>query len=112
MNLSLYHDETSLSRNTQEKAKIASAFGRAASRYDSLASYQQNSGKQLLSLLESLGVIETPMFSKQVLDAGCGTGFFSQIIKQTGAHVTALDLSAGMLDVARNKQSAAINWSR
>lgn len=106
MSLSLYHDEASLSRNIREKTKIASAFGRAASRYDSLASYQQNSGKRLLGLLESHETIETPMFSLHVLDAGCGTGFFSQIIKQRGAHVTALDLSAGMLDVARNKQAA------
>ncbi|MDE5305844.1 hypothetical protein PY546_02480 [Providencia stuartii] len=38
---------------SDEKQKIASAFGKAAKRYDSIAYYQQNSGHQLLDLLAS-----------------------------------------------------------
>lgn len=85
---------------SDEKQKIASAFGKAAKRYDSIAYYQQNSGHQLLDLLASARV---NLPAKKVIDVGCGTGFFSQIIKAQGAEVTALDLSSGMLEVARQK---------
>ncbi|WP_419210446.1 malonyl-ACP O-methyltransferase BioC [Providencia manganoxydans] len=88
---------------SDEKQKIASAFGKAAKRYDSIAYYQQNSGHQLLDLLASAQV---NLAAKKVIDVGCGTGFFSQIIKAQGAEVTALDLSSGMLDVARQKNAA------
>lgn len=43
----------------------------------------------------------------KILDAGCGTGYFSDVFQQQGAEVTALDLSSGMLEVARKK--AALN---
>ncbi|ELX8380258.1 malonyl-ACP O-methyltransferase BioC [Providencia vermicola] len=89
---------------SDEKQKIASAFGKAAKRYDSIAYYQQNSGHQLLDLLASAQV---NLSDKKVIDVGCGTGFFSQIIKRQGAEVTALDLSLGMLEVARDKKAAA-----
>lgn len=88
---------------SDEKKKIASAFGKAAKRYDSIAYYQQNSGYQLLDLLASVPVNLT---GKKVIDVGCGTGFFSQMMKAQGAEVTALDLSSGMLDVARHKNAA------
>ncbi|EOY8494817.1 malonyl-ACP O-methyltransferase BioC [Providencia stuartii] len=88
---------------SDEKQKIASAFGKAAKRYDSIAYYQQNSGHQLLDLLASARV---NLPAKKVIDVGCGTGFFSQIIKAQGAEVTALDLSSGMLEVARQKNAA------
>lgn len=88
---------------SDEKQKIASAFGKAAKRYDSIAYYQQNSGHQLLDLLASAQV---NLCGKKVIDVGCGTGFFSQILTAKGAEVTALDLSSGMLDVARQKNAA------
>ncbi|HHR6053783.1 TPA: malonyl-ACP O-methyltransferase BioC [Providencia alcalifaciens] len=106
MSLSLCHDENKASQNLREKTKIATAFGRAAPRYDALANYQQNSGKQLLGFIEDHALAEIPIEPLQVLDAGCGTGFFSQILQARGAYVTALDLSVGMLEVAKNKQAA------
>ncbi|EKT58292.1 malonyl-ACP O-methyltransferase BioC [Providencia sneebia] len=93
-----------ISQRRDEKQKIASAFGRAAKHYDSIAHYQQNSGHQLLELLISaLGHLR----QKTIVDAGCGTGFFSQLMGDKQANVTAVDLSSGMLEVARNKGSAA-----
>lgn len=90
----------------REKQQIASAFGRAANRYDALANYQQNSGKQLLAQLDN----ELEKYQRasplKILDAGCGTGFFSQRMKACGNEVTALDLSTGMLNVAKNKNAA------
>ncbi|MFI5557884.1 class I SAM-dependent methyltransferase [Amycolatopsis japonica] len=40
---------------------------------------------------------------EDVLDMGCGTGRFTVPLAESGANVTGLDLSAGMLAVARGK---------
>ncbi|MBP6121029.1 MULTISPECIES: malonyl-ACP O-methyltransferase BioC [Providencia] len=93
-------------RLCHEKQQIASAFGRAAMRYDSLAHYQQNSGRQLLSQLTAELAKQGQTSPRKILDAGCGTGFFSQRMKAQGNEVTALDLSDGMLDIAKQKNAA------
>lgn len=86
----------------REKHKIAAAFGRAAKHYDALANYQQITGKQLLERLKVL----QPIGPLHILDAGCGTGYFSHKLKALGHCVTALDLSAGMLEMAKSKTAA------
>jgi len=91
---------------SDEKQKIASAFGRAAKRYDSIAHYQQNCGHQLLSLLASTLSNHHNFRAKKIMDAGCGTGFFSRVMSESGAEVMALDLSSSMLEVARSKGAA------
>ncbi|CAL1329014.1 malonyl-ACP O-methyltransferase BioC [Candidatus Providencia siddallii] len=89
-----------------KKQKIAAAFSKAASKYDLIANYQQYIGDILLYKLE----FELKKTKKNgiinVLDAGCGTGFFSKIMKKRGLNVTALDLSSGMLEIAKNKNAA------
>lgn len=47
-----------------------------------------------------------------VLDLGCGIGDLSLILLARGAHVVALDLSAGMLDVARARIAEAFPAAR
>ncbi|HEC8330403.1 TPA: malonyl-ACP O-methyltransferase BioC [Providencia rettgeri] len=89
-----------------DKQKIAAAFGRAATRYDAIANYQQTAGEQLLNKLKSTLFATQVNMPLRVLDAGCGTGFFSQKLKHQGHTVTALDLSSGMLDVAKSKNAA------
>lgn len=89
-----------------DKQKIAAAFGRAAPRYDAIASYQQATGQQLFNILETTLASNQITSPLRVLDAGCGTGFFSQQLKKQGYHVTALDLSSGMLDIAKSKGAA------
>ncbi|MCA9052236.1 MAG: class I SAM-dependent methyltransferase [Planctomycetaceae bacterium] len=42
----------------------------------------------------------------RVLDAGCGTGRHALWLSRSGAHVTAIDFSAGMLEKARAKPGA------
>jgi len=44
-----------------------------------------------------------PRAGETLLDAGCGTGVFTQDFLAAGAAVTGLDISAPMLDVARKK---------
>lgn len=42
---------------------------------------------------------------KKILDAGCGEGYFSRILAKSGAHVTAVDYSKKMIEIARKRTS-------
>lgn len=81
------------------KQAIAAAFGRAAQSYSRHDELQRQSAQGLLT---ALGEGHFPY----VLDAGCGPGANSRYWRDTGSHVTALDLSEKMLDEAREQQSA------
>lgn len=75
---------------TVNKQAIAAAFGRAARVYNQHAELQRLCGDRLMLLARGGAGLE-------VLDAGCGTGWFSQRWQQGEHRVTALDLSAEML---------------
>ncbi|KOY63935.1 malonyl-ACP O-methyltransferase BioC [Photorhabdus heterorhabditis] len=81
------------------KRAIAGAFGRAAANYDVVAKLQQQTGEFLMQQVDGHP-------GRLVLDAGCGTGFFSHRWRQQGKQVIALDLASGMLDHARKQQVA------
>ncbi|QKJ86453.1 malonyl-ACP O-methyltransferase BioC [Paramixta manurensis] len=81
------------------KQAVAQAFGRAAQSYDHHASLQRQSGEMLMAL-------HTPTRRLSLLDAGCGTGWFSRRWRQQGHQVTALDLSSAMLAQAQHAASA------
>lgn len=81
------------------KQAVAQAFGRAADGYERYADFQRYSGERLMALLP-------PSAAGTVLDAGCGTGWFSRRWQQQGHRVIALDLSPGMLAQARRDASA------
>ncbi|MBI6549695.1 malonyl-ACP O-methyltransferase BioC [Xenorhabdus lircayensis] len=83
-----------------DKQAIAGAFGRAASKYDTVAKLQQQTGEYLMELAQAENT------GLRVLDAGCGTGFFSARWKQQGKQIIALDLAAGMLSHAQGQQVA------
>lgn len=90
---------TSLTTTRMNKQAIAHAFGRAAKNYDNIALFQQQSGQHLFSCLSAIP-------GKKVLDAGCGTGYFSAQWQLAEKKVIALDLSASMLAIAQQKQAA------
>lgn len=75
---------------TIDKRAVAAAFGRAASGYNQYAELQRLCGERLMALARTGSRL-------RVLDAGCGTGWFSQRWQQDGHRVTALDLSSAML---------------
>src|SRR4051812_42818449 len=53
-------------------------------------------------------VAEVPL-RKQVLDIGCGTGALArELATKRGAKVTAIDLAARMVDVARVRTSSSL----
>ena len=80
------------------KEIIARNFSRCANLYDRYADVQQ---KAALGLLGHIG---KNSFSK-ILEIGCGTGNYTSLLKQrfTHADFKAVDISAGMIDVARDK---------
>ncbi|HHB1428068.1 TPA: malonyl-ACP O-methyltransferase BioC [Serratia odorifera] len=86
-------------QKTIDKHAVASAFSRAAQSYDAAAALQREVGERLLGM----GSMHP---SRQVLDAGCGTGYFSRRWRELGKQVTALDLAPGMLAFARQQQAA------
>lgn len=88
-----------LSPDRRHKQGIARAFSRAAAHYDRYAAFQRASGQQLMAMMGD-------QRGKTVLDAGCGTGWFSQQWQQRGNPVIALDLSAAMIGQARQRCSA------
>lgn len=46
-------------------------------------------------------VERAPLANVKLLDAGCGGGLLAEALARQGASVTAIDLSAGMIDVAK-----------
>jgi ubiquinone/menaquinone biosynthesis C-methylase UbiE len=52
-----------------------------------------------------------PIAGKKILDYGCGTGNFSRLLHQMGAQVTGVDISEGMIDVAKKTSSPGISYN-
>lgn len=77
-------------------------FDEKAAKYDPW--YETAQGKFVDEVQTKLSL---PMFpvkqGDHILDAGCGTGNYSVKLAQLGAQVTGIDLSNGMLDIARAK---------
>ncbi|NOJ22574.1 malonyl-ACP O-methyltransferase BioC [Vibrio coralliilyticus] len=85
----------------QDKTAIAEAFGKAANTYDSHAAFQRMVGERLLIQLPE------DLSNKTVLDLGCGTGYFSEKLRQRGALVICCDLSQQMLNKAEERCGSA-----
>lgn len=47
---------------------------------------------------------------KSVLDLGCGTGIFSRYFAETGAMVTAMDISPDLIEEAKKEQTSSITY--
>ena len=82
------------------KEAVARAFGRAAGHYEQHAELQRRCGDTLLALAPLLA-------DGDLLDAGCGTGWYSRFWQQRGQRVVALDLSPQMLRQARSLDAAS-----
>jgi len=82
-----------------DKVAIAAAFSRAAHQYEQFAELQRLTGDILLARVASRR-------AGWLLDAGCGTGWYSRVWQSRGSRVMALDLSASMLQACQQKQSA------
>lgn len=82
---------------TSDKMAVAQAFGKAAKRYDVHAAFQRDVGQRLLDKMPQ------DLTGKTVLDLGCGTGYFSELLRQRGANLICADLSVEMLAQAKKR---------
>lgn len=97
-------------RNDQpRKQDIARDFGEASGTYESASRLQRHMGGVML---ERLGRRRAGGDEPDILDLGCGTGWFTRQLLQAypKAHVTGIDLSPGMISHARLNSPAAIDW--
>jgi malonyl-CoA O-methyltransferase len=81
-----------------DKKQIRQSFANAAQSYDAMATLQRQVGRELIARLslphESL-----------VLDVGCGTGFFTQQLRDRALlkNIVALDIAMPMLEKTRQR---------
>ncbi|AJY52179.1 MULTISPECIES: malonyl-ACP O-methyltransferase BioC [unclassified Halomonas] len=96
--------DLTLNSEVNWQARVAHAFSRAAPRYDVLATAQRQIGEMLWDSL--------PPSAFNVLDMGCGTGYWTQQLAERypQARVTGLDIAPGMLEQARQRYSESIHW--
>ncbi|UAB69303.1 malonyl-ACP O-methyltransferase BioC [Vibrio sp. SCSIO 43132] len=86
-----------ISHHTSDKRAISESFGRAAATYDQHAAFQRQVGHLLLDKMPE------DLTGKIILDLGCGTGYFSEILATRGAKVVAADLSEAMLSATEHR---------
>ncbi|GHE82742.1 malonyl-ACP O-methyltransferase BioC [Thalassotalea profundi] len=91
--------------HTRNRIKIGRSFGDASESYDVCARLQRFTGKHMLPWLpEKKDLI--------VLDLGCGTGFFSELLATRYDQVLGADISFKMLDYAKKNRTGNINWTQ
>jgi len=88
-----------------DKKLVAKSFSQAAASYDSAAELQRRVGD---SLLNKMG--EQPTVN--VLDLGCGTGYFTEKLaaKMPSANLFAIDIAEGMLNFSRDAHNGIGQW--
>jgi ubiquinone/menaquinone biosynthesis C-methylase UbiE len=86
----------------QEKATVASVYDEIAGEYDERIP-GSSQADEVFTNTEMDFLLGKITKGERVLDMGCGTGRFTVPLVATGAEVTALDLSNGMLSVAAGK---------
>ncbi len=84
-----------------DKHWIAQSFSKAAINYEKSAFLQKEVASRLIERLELMKI--SP---KDVLDAGCGTGFCTRILrkKYSKASITGIDIAEGMIQEANKNQ--------
>ena len=86
----------------RSKQSVADSFSRAAKTYDQVASLQRYVADQLLLLKDDIHGV--------VADVGCGTGYCCEKLVNNVNQLYGVDLSKGMLDVAKSKHIYPIHW--
>jgi SAM-dependent methyltransferase len=107
-------DESNRSHDAKGRSSVDSQLVEQVRRYWDVdaATYDRDPGHYPVSPLERAawrGALESllPMVPASVLDVGAGTGFLSLMVSELGHHVTAVDLSSGMLGRLRTKAEEA-----
>lgn len=96
------------------KTAIARDFGAACRSYNPAARLQRYMGQVMLDHLQAQWHLWRADQGPDILDLGCGTGWFTGRLAQgcgsAADTVTGADLSPGMLDYARSANPPGIRW--
>ena len=96
---------------SEEKQRIALSFSKAASAYDASANVQKRIASTLLkSLQKTIGEQEREANDLHLVDAGCGTGFWTAQLAEVSPHVTGVDIASGMLSFAKAEHPSVAHW--
>jgi len=97
-----------------DKSRVANSFSKAAITYDSAAALQRTVGYELLKLLKLIELHDSKKLAiQQILDLGCGTGYFSEqlLLRYPTSRLVGLDIAEGMLVHARQRhRSTRLHW--
>lgn len=87
--------------------QVKRSFSSASESYDEHAVLQREIGDRLLAHLNF-----TKIEPKRILDIGCGTGYFTRLLrdKYSKAEITALDLSESMVATTRSAHKRRLPW--
>jgi len=75
-------------------------YAKRASEYEEI--YLKSERQEYIK--ESKDLLRKYFSNKNVLEIACGTGFWTEIISETAAKITATDLNNEVLDIAKNKK--------
>jgi ubiquinone/menaquinone biosynthesis C-methylase UbiE len=63
-------------------------------------------------ILGCLAKLDRPFEQMKILDAGCGTGNYSEALLKHVGHIEAVDINTGMIDVAANKLKSFVEQGK
>jgi len=87
--------------------RVGQRFSQAVSTYDEHAVLQREVAERLITHIEF-----TRLKPKRILDIGCGTGYFTGLLRDRfkRAHIVALDLAASMTEAAKKQHVHRFPW--
>ena len=93
-----------------DKVRVAQSFSKAASRYDAAAKVQKRVASRLLSSLQASLDKLPNLASPRIVDAGCGTGYWTAQLAAISPKVTGVDFADGMLRYAKAHYPQVAHW--
>jgi len=87
--------------------RVGQRFSRAVASYDEHAVLQREVAQRLIAHIEF-----TRLKPKRILDIGCGTGYFTGLLRNRfkRAYIVALDLAESMTKAAKKKHAHRLPW--